>query len=843
MTWTEAQRSRDYVVAKKHLADFLPELAIPRIKLLLALPDLDKAAKPELLTLLGEAQVRTALDEGELGRSALLTEALETLADPSLQKFSPAHLWRSYALTHLGRLRDAINELNQIDRSSMIDQAHLQMATLMAAIGDTTEAKTKLVPLLKSTDPSLKKQATLKLISVAIMEDEADEADRLLTTYQPSNPREEGLQNYLNGRIQLLRRQRLQAGGTFQYLTGTQGIEQLLPSEIFHEATLALADSLALEDNEEAGVSSLLQTLEKHPNSPRMEGIFTRFKAWSPKIETAALIAKLSTWVPQPNQEPIFTPFREGASAGAFAVTTTQEILPPRSLYALEFIASTNLQSADPAVRARGIKQTEQLQLAGRIDSPIINRSLFELGLALMKDGNHQGSLTYFNLLSETSRSTLRKAYAQALAGQASFAMKNPEEASKAFLEAARIAKRLRRSSLQTVSELNAGIALLTTTRSKDLDTITGNLRTPEAKSFLILERGLYLSTRNDPGARDLLTSFISDFPSNPRKDEATLALAESSVFCEPADPELTALMKSEISSLKFSQEGEEIFEARRILVLLALGIGQDQATDFITKSPDHPLSPRLLFTLGQTQRSLDPIGKAYATFEKFLTAYPDSEFAEAARYLSARSSASSGTESAQKNAIIRFRELIQAKGALAHEAAISLASLLIDREQQDAALIEINRHLETAKLNNSDRRRLLILGADASGQLGKHQDVLTYYQKLLKLEDLPNSTLNQANFQKGVAFERLGNKAEALKAYLTVVNRDFEPAKTTNLEWKWFDKCGIEGALALLERDKRWDAAISLAEKLAMSGSPRAKDARESAERIALEQKIWRDK
>jgi hypothetical protein len=86
-----------------------------------------------------------------------------------------------------------------------------------------------------------------------------------------------------------------------------------------------------------------------------------------------------------------------------------------------------------------------------------------------------------------------------------------------------------------------------------------------------------------------------------------------------------------------------------------------------------------------------------------------------------------------------------------------------------------------------------------------------------------------------------LGQKTEALEAYLEVVYRDFDAEKTTNMEWKWFDKCGLEGALALLEREKRWRAAISLAEKLGQSGSPRAKDAKEIAERIGLEQFIYR--
>ena len=68
-----------------------------------------------------------------------------------------------------------------------------------------------------------------------------------------------------------------------------------------------------------------------------------------------------------------------------------------------------------------------------------------------------------------------------------------------------------------------------------------------------------------------------------------------------------------------------------------------------------------------------------------------------------------------------------------------------------------------------------------------------------------------------------------------------FSPETTTSLEWKWYDKCGIEGALALLEREGRWKAAIQLAEQIGRSGSPRAEDARKIAERIGLEHFIYR--
>ncbi|MDA7509319.1 hypothetical protein N8481_00825 [Akkermansiaceae bacterium] len=310
-----------------------------------------------------------------------------------------------------------------------------------------------------------------------------------------------------------------------------------------------------------------------------------------------------------------------------------------------------------------------------------------------------------------------------------------------------------------------------------------------------------------------------------------------------PFDRELAL---KNITPLKFDLKTKPDFEARRVLVLLALNKGIQQAQDFLTKAPSHPLAPRVLFQLGQTYRKPTnerdkEIGKANYQFELLIEKYPASEFTDPARYYSALTSTALKTDSADKTAILRFRELIDKKGVLANEAAINLCSLLIDRNQQERALGEIVTFLKNENNSQSDQRRFLVLGADASNQIGQHQIALEFYESLLKLENLPASTQNRAHYISGQALEKLGENAQALESYFRVINREFSPETTTSLEWKWYDKCGIEGALSLLEREERWKAAIQLAEKIGRSGSPRAEDARKIAERIGLEHFIYR--
>ena len=61
----------------------------------------------------------------------------------------------------------------------------------------------------------------------------------------------------------------------------------------------------------------------------------------------------------------------------------------------------------------------------------------------------------------------------------------------------------------------------------------------------------------------------------------------------------------------------------------------------------------------------------------------------------------------------------------------------------------------------------------------------------------------------------------------------------TPPAEWKYFELCGFK-ALTLLEKAKRWQAAVNVARKIASFNGPGAKDAAARASKIQLEQMMW---
>ena len=240
VNWSKIESSSDYQIAKEHLADALPNLAIPILEKLLETEGLDTTAKASLLSKLGEAQLR-AQKHGA---------ALITLADPLLVKFSAAHIWRGYTLSQLGHYLEAIDSFQKVDRSSLIPRAKLQIAILNIAIGNNDAALTELEQLQKTEDIEIVEEAALRLVSLLLSTGRLEEAEEKLSSLKLSNQRYESYRQFLQGQLELAKKNRIAAVGIFQaLLKKTEEENHGLSAPLVHELHLALADSLALDGN------------------------------------------------------------------------------------------------------------------------------------------------------------------------------------------------------------------------------------------------------------------------------------------------------------------------------------------------------------------------------------------------------------------------------------------------------------------------------------------------------------------------------------------------------------------------------------------------------------------
>jgi hypothetical protein len=74
----------------------------------------------------------------------------------------------------------------------------------------------------------------------------------------------------------------------------------------------------------------------------------------------------------------------------------------------------------------------------------------------------------------------------------------------------------------------------------------------------------------------------------------------------------------------------------------------------------------------------------------------------------------------------------------------------------------------------------------------------------------------------------------QAFQAYHSVLETTTAPQ-----EWEYFERCGFR-ALALLEKAQRWQAAISVAKKIASFKGPRAEEAANRASLLDLKYPVW---
>ncbi len=324
----------------------------------------------------------------------------------------------------------------------------------------------------------------------------------------------------MQGQLELAKKNRIAAVGIFQaLLKKTEEENHGLSAPLVHELHLALADSLALDGNTQEGIDSILTTLGKFPDSPRLVELFQRLDQWITQSKSREVSQKLNEWVTQSVPQPIPLPLL-GAPEGESASTltyhyTSNRFLLPRAAFALLILAKENLKELES--KPLGLAQLESLQIIAPSSYPEIkSEALTTYGLAALADRQFEQAFQTFAFLRQKSPSLTSRSAASALMGKAAYALLDKRMASQAFLDARSLADEAKNEKLSRLTALNAGICLLSIADSEELDEITSRLEAGSSRADLLLERGLRLSDINDSSARALLDDFLASYPRAP---------------------------------------------------------------------------------------------------------------------------------------------------------------------------------------------------------------------------------------------------------------------------------------------------------------------------------------
>ena len=123
-----------------------------------------------------------------------------------------------------------------------------------------------------------------------------------------------------------------------------------------------------------------------------------------------------------------------------------------------------------------------------------------------------------------------------------------------------------------------------------------------------------------------------------------------------------------------------------------------------------------------------------------------------------------------------------------------------------------------------------------------KYDEAIEIYNQLLSDKELPSAWRNRLHFLRGQTYESMSMPGAAFGSYYDVIVESRpETGQIHDEEWMWFYRCGFK-ALSMLEREKRWTAAVKLARRIASFDGPRAEEATKRANSLAIKHMIWED-
>lgn len=793
-------------------------------------------------------------------------DALAKLSKPPLSESPDAPFWKAQALAGLGRYRDAVEALDRSvsdPKSGHRTEALLTRASLQLSLGQPEAALESLQPLTSDKDPKIVRLAKLRQAAILADLGRIAEARALLPPVTPDTPASDASERaFLDARLQLAEGKAAEAATAFTMLLDKPEGQSLLR---FHSAALGLADALAVTDGTTAAADSLLAFVQKYPDSPLLDEIFKRLQSYIPDdpAPNDAILERLAQWSSElpPPAVGLLPRAPDGngdgsgdGAAGAFPVEPEK---PPGELAAFAtFTRAIGLHRQEsPDAKAKATRLLTRL----RLDYPdhfLAAKALLQLGRWALEEHRPDRAFSALEAARLTSSSPFVRGEAAFLEARAAYDGGDAEKAAKLFDVAAESLDR----EAGEIAAFNAALSRFSANPSLGLHPSGATEQDVRVRTDLELERAL--STVSPESARESIARFLNEHPEHPRANEARLAAAEAALVSHPPDPvsagEQLDLIASQEEGSAENPATEPLPPERLELVRLKIADVANKPNEaiplaraFLAAHPDSPLAAEASLILGRNLFRNEDYNNARIVLEKLAASRPEDPSSPAALLLAARSAALVGTSQSQEESLALFNRVATGKSALAPLARLERARLLIDRKRLDEAVAELKPWFDS--LPADDPLRLpagLLLGealyAQGEAKAGSYSAALAVYDQLLAAAKEQPAMWNRVQYQRGMTLEQLpkdddsGKKREgaALATYYSVLQNanDRPPA-----EWEWFERCGFR-ALALLEKDGKWEAAVEIANKIASFKGPGSAYAAERAQKLRLDHRIWED-
>ena len=773
---------------------------------------------------------------------------------------------KAEALAALGRYKEAEAQLSTIETTHpRYHQIKLARARILIALDHKEHALKLLTELCaepSKSEMNTKNSALLLASEILINDGKFEQASQFLASVNSESPATTQLREYLKARLALAKGKAPEAISLFRALvTAPDNTSQY----IYSACILGLADAFTANKQPDDAITTLEDFIAKRPESPILLPIFLRLGSLlQPDLPADnESVQKLISWsgTPQPTENSLYIvgdrsdaipPYQPVLSEHDDLATLSLQLrarllagskkkdqskqalallsrlrtlhpahtLPPTELY-LQLASASLLDTAEIQLKR---KQTQLAiftlsSMEKAAFSPVLkDQASFLLGLLLTEDTNYDDALVSFNFARDSSSKEIAAA-----------------------------------------ADINTGITALLSCKLNIFDNILKTSSKSSVRTSLKLERALWKCQNNKISGRSDLETFIMAHPGHPRENEARMALAAACVDISPADIILSNA-QLDIISPRLTDDGNQYNISRirtRAKELTQDWSGAVQiAEKFIRDFPDSHHIPGIMLKQGQAYYHNEDYNKARRIFQALNTQFPDSPLTPIASFYTAMAAKLGGTTQSREESVGLFQKIIDRKAPLAVEARIQQGRVLIDLRKYTEAETSLKPLLKSKSISSSQFRDAGILMADSYHRQAinnpekyepqKFEQAIALYDTLRTEKNLPLARRNWLYFLKGQTLESMDNRAEALDTYYNVIVKTNTPTETeennaNEIEWFWFYRCGFK-ALSMLEKDKRWEAAVKLSRRIASFKGPRAEEATKRANNLAKSHMIWED-
>jgi len=794
----------EYRQAVQALKDRLPEVAVTRLKKLLASGNLKGAAAGPVKLLLAEALVRTGSAD----------EALAAAAAPETRDLPEAAFWRGAALALLQRYAEAEQEFAALPADSKyVTEAAFSRASVLRALGQTDNALALLRPLAAAKETETAQRAALWSAEIMLAAARpASEISALLPEQVPGRYAPQF--RYLQARIALAGGHAKTAAEAFAALSGGgRGI----PPSLAHAAALGRARALQ-QLGQKAEALAVIENLIGQTPTPPQAVLLAAFDAFErlnvpPGAEADNF---LKIWAKSENED--LSTLAGLAAAGA--LESAERI--PDALAACQALAGEAAQS------------------------PLLPWVLLREAKLALAAGNRAAVAAVTERMVPLAATPAVKAWTSWLKGSAAFEAQQFAAAAKEFMQAAGAAPA---PESKAAAAFNAALAELQSGVADPLAPLAlldhiGSTPARVAGAEFHLERALYMAAAGMSGARDGLLAFVEALPQHPRKFQALAALAELALQETPPQPEEIAARLAAADAAAADPASRETAAWLRVLAAEKTTPPDDYAkaaAAFIAAWPQSPRRAALRMRLGEMYYRRQNFAAARQQWEQLVKDEPQHAHAEAALFWAARAALLTLAPTSSDDAIALWEQVYKRGGAFKLEARLQIA-LLKQRRNDPSGALQILDGILSSKPPPDAAVRRQALCARGEILVAQHKGAETLAQGLAAFDEVAADPQmlpawkHEALVRKGDCLEQIKRPAEALEAWHAVLEA---PPGTAEDDDYWYHSAGRKVVRVLVEGQRYLDAVV-IAKKMAAVPGPRGQAAAEMVNQLALKYGIW---